>query len=113
MKDLQQLERMVTPILSHLNNLRQKLKEAIKVTDEAHAEFDSSHLLNIWLQGRTELRPTWGHFLWILRKIKLDSIADHIETCLSGVLIQESTSYVNTTTVNDDSEIVGDQGEDK
>ena len=45
---------------------------------------NSSSLLEMWIQGCASLRPTWRHFFWALREIKLNHLADQIEASLSG-----------------------------
>ena len=56
-------------------------------------------LLEMWVQGRASLRPTWRHFFWALREIKLNHLADQIEAFLSGEAREEDHSQ--------------EQGEDK
>ncbi len=46
-------------------------------------------LLDMWEEGRASLRPTWRHFFWALREIKLNHLADQIEALLSGVAVEQ------------------------
>ena len=53
---------------------------------------NSSLLLELWVQGRASLRPTWRHFFWALREIKLNHLADQIEAFLSGVAVEQAAT---------------------
>ena len=55
-------------------------------------EYNSFSLLEMWLQGHASLRPTWRHFFWALREIKLNHLADQIEAFLSGVTVDQATT---------------------
>jgi hypothetical protein len=68
---------------------------------------DSSSLLEMWVQGRASLRPTWRHFFWALREIKLNHLADQIEASLTGVAVEQ----VATSTVTLDEGNKQEQGE--
>lgn len=45
-------------------------------------------VLKNWLQGQASLLPTWRHFFWIMREIKLDHLAEQTETYLSGRTVE-------------------------
>ena len=49
-------------------------------------------LLEIWVQGRASLHPTWRHFFWALRELKLNHLADEIEAYLSGVAVDQAAT---------------------
>ena len=51
-----------------------------------------SSLLEMWVQGRASLRPTWRHFFWALREIKLNRLADQIEAFLNGVAVEQAAT---------------------
>ena len=53
---------------------------------------NSSSLLEMWIQGHASLRPTWRHFFWALREIKLNHLADQIESFLSGVAVEQAAT---------------------
>ena len=53
---------------------------------------NSSSLLEMWVQGRASLRPTWRHFFWALREIKLNRLADQIEAFLNGVAVEQAAT---------------------
>ena len=55
-------------------------------------EFNSFSLLYKWLQGRASLHPTWRHFFWALREIKLNHLAEQIEVYLSGVAVEQAAT---------------------
>ena len=46
----------------------------------------------MWLQGRASLHPTWRHFFWVLREIKLNHLAEQIEVYLSGVAVEQAAT---------------------
>ena len=61
--------------------------------DKVDLPIDSSFsLLKMWIQGCASLRPTWRHFFWALREIKLNHLADQIESFLSGVAIEQAAA---------------------
>ena len=49
-------------------------------------------LLEMWVQGHASLRPTWRHFFWALREIKLNHLVDQIEAFLSGVAVDQAAT---------------------
>ena len=51
---------------------------------------NSSSLFEMWVQGRASLHPTWRHFFWALREIKLNRLADQIEAFLNGVAVKHA-----------------------
>ena len=55
---------------------------------------NSSSLLEMWVQGRASLRPTWRHFFWALREIKLNHLADQIEAFLNGVAVEQAATSI-------------------
>ena len=60
-----------------------------KVNFPTHVD-NSFSLLEMWVQGHASLRPTWRHFFWALREIKLNHLADQIEAFLSGVAVDQA-----------------------
>lgn len=57
----------------------QQLQSIIKVKHfEANKGYDS--LLRLWIKGHGGLHPTWRHLFWVLREIKLNHMADQIES---------------------------------
>ena len=53
---------------------------------------NSFSLLEMWVQGHASLRPTWRHFFWALREIKLNHLADQMEAFLSGVAVEQAAT---------------------
>ena len=78
---LRELEAYKTPL--------QSVTGMDKVDLTTHVD-DSFSLLEMWAQGRASLRPTWRHFFWALREIKLNYIADQMEAFLSGVAVDQA-----------------------
>ena len=91
MKALSRLEKIGITNLRELNAHKQPLQSVIGIEiDELPMEFNS--LLNMWLQGRASLHPTWRHFLWVLREIKLNHLAEQIEVYLNGVAVEQAAT---------------------
>ena len=66
---------------------------------------NSLSLLKMWIQGRASLRPTWRHFFWALREIKLNHLADQMETFLSGVAVDlTATSNLDVSPGSEETE---------
>ena len=89
MEALSRLEQIgITPLreLEAYKTLLQSVTGMDKVDLPTHVD-DSFSLLEMWVQGRASLRPTWRHFFWALREIKLNYLADQIEAVLSGVAV--------------------------
>ena len=65
--------------LQEIDSHIQELQSIIKVKHiEANKGYDS--LLRLWIEGHGSLHPTWRHLFWVLREIKLNHIADQIES---------------------------------
>ena len=93
---LRELEAYKTPL--------QSVTGMDKVDLPTHLD-NSFSLLEMWLQGRASLRPTWRHFFWALRKIELNHLADQIEAFLSGVAVdQAATSALDISPGSEETE---------
>ena len=87
METLSQFERIGIRPLEELETYKSQLQTVVGM-DKVDLPIDnSSSLLNMWVQGRASLRPTWRHFFWALREIKLNHLADQIEASLSVVAV--------------------------
>ena len=96
----------ITPLreLEAYNTPLQSVTGMDKVYLPTHVD-DSFSLLEMWVKGRASLRPTWRHFFWALREIKLNHLADQIEAFLSGVAVdQTSTSDLDVSPGSDGTE---------
>ena len=80
---LRELEAYKTPL--------QSVTGMDKVDLPTH-KYNSFSLLEMWLQGRASLRPTWRHFFWALREIKLNHLVDQIDAFLSGVAVDQAAT---------------------
>ena len=90
METLSRLERIGIRPLQELEAYKGQLQSVVGM-DEVDLPIDnSSSLLEMWIQGRASLRPTWRHFFWALREIKLNHLADQIEASLSGVAVVQA-----------------------
>ena len=78
---LRELEAYKTPL--------QSVTGMDKVDLPTHVD-GSFSLLEMWAQGHASLHPTWRHFFWALREIKLNHLVDQIEAFLSGVAIDQA-----------------------
>ena len=87
---LSQLEQIGIRALEELEAYKRPLQSVVGM-DKVDLPIDnSSSLLEMWVQGRASLRPTWRHFFWALREIKLNHLADQIEASLSGVAVEQA-----------------------
>lgn len=93
MKVLFWLEKIGVTIFNELDDYKQPLQSMIGI--DSPAGFNSFSTLNMWLQGRTRLRPTWRHFVWALREIQLSHCADQIEYHVRVKYIEQPASSSN------------------
>jgi hypothetical protein len=90
METLSRLEQIGIRPLRELESYKSQLQSVV-VMDRVDLSIDNSlSLLKMWVQGRASLRPTWRHFFWALREIKLNHLADQIEASLSGVAVEQA-----------------------
>ena len=79
MKVLSMLNEAGVINLQEIEAHTQQLQSIIKIKhSEANKGYDS--LLHLWIKGHGSLHPTWRHLFWILREIKLNHMADQIES---------------------------------
>ena len=91
-KALSRLEQIGIASLRELDAHRSPFQSVVGM-DKVDLPIDnSSSLLEMWVQGRASLRPTWRHFFWALREIKLNHLADQIEAFLSGVAVEQAAT---------------------
>ena len=87
MEALSRLEQIGVTSLRELDPYIRPLQSVVGV--DLSIDNNSSSLLELWVQGRASLRPTWRHFFWALREIKLNQLADQIKAFLSGVTVEQ------------------------
>ena len=91
-KALSLLEQIGIASLRELDAHRSPLQSVVGM-DKVDLPIDnSSSLLEMWVQGHASLRPTWRHFFWALREIKLNHLADQIEAFFSGVAVEKAAT---------------------
>jgi hypothetical protein len=83
LETLFQLDQIGITLLSELEAYKSPLQSVVGMDKVDLPIDDSSSLLEMWVQGRASLRPTWRHFFWALREIRLNHLADQIETFLA------------------------------
>ena len=89
MEVLSQLEQFGITSLKELETYARPLQSVFGM-DKVDFPIDNSFsLLEMWVQGHASIRPTWRHFFWALREIKLNHLADQIEAFLSGVAVEQ------------------------
>ena len=91
-KALSRLEQIGLTTLRKLDAHRSPLWSVVGMGKVDLLMDNSSSLLEMWVQGRASLRPTWRHFFWALREIKLNHLADQIEAFLSGVAVEQAAT---------------------
>ena len=89
MEALSQLEQFGITSLRELDPYIRPLQSVVEVDLPVD---NSSSLLEMWVQGRASLHPTWRHFFWALREIKLNHLADQIEAFLNGVAVEQAAT---------------------
>ena len=89
-KDLSWLKQMDDTSIRELETYKSPLQSVVGM-DKIDLPIDNSFsLLEMWVQGHTSLNPTWRHFFWALREVKLNHVADQIEAFLSGVAVKQT-----------------------
>ena len=92
MEALSQLEQIGITPLRELEAYKRPLQSVVEM-DQVDLPIDNSFsLLEMWIQGHANLRPTWRHFFWALREIKLNHLADQIEAFLSGMTVEQGAA---------------------
>ena len=92
MKALSRLELFGITSLRELDAYINSFQSVVGM-DKVDLPIDNSiSLLEMWVQGHASLRPTWRHFFWALREIKLNHLADQIEASLSGVAVEQAAT---------------------
>ena len=90
MEALSQFERIGIS-LKELEAYKTALLSVTGVDQVDLTALNSFSLLKMWVQGRASIHPTWRHFIWALREIKLNNLADQIESFFSGVAVEKAT----------------------
>lgn len=79
MKMLSMLNEAGVIQLQEIEAHTQHLQSIIKVKHiEANKGYNS--LLRLWSEGHGSLHPTWRHLFWVLRELKLNHMADQLES---------------------------------
>jgi hypothetical protein len=92
MEILSQLEQIGITSLRELEAYKSPLQSVVGMDNVDLPTDDSFSLLEMWVQGYASLRPTWRHFFWALREIKLNHLADQIEASLSGMAVEQAAT---------------------
>ena len=105
MKAISRLEQFGIASFREIDAYKSPLQSVVGM-DEVDLPIDNSFsLLEMWVQGRASLRPTWRHFFWALREIKLNHLADQIEAFLSGVAVEQAaTSNLDVSSGSEETE---------
>ena len=92
MKALSWLKEMGDTPLRELETYKSPLQSVLGMDKVDLPVHNSFSLLEMWVQGHASLCPTWRHFFWALREIKLNHLADQIEAFLSGVAVEQAAT---------------------
>ena len=92
MEVIYHLKQIGTISFAELEDYKRPLRSVVGL-DNVDLPIDNSFsLLEMWVQGHASLHPTWRHFFWALREIKLNHLADQIEAFLSGVAVEQAVT---------------------
>ena len=105
MEAISRLDQIGTKPLAELEAHKRSLQSVVGM-DKVDLPIDNSFsLLEMWVQGRASLRPTWRHFFWALREIKLNHLANQIEAFLNGVAVEQAaTSNLDVSPESEETE---------
>ena len=78
--------------LKTLESYKRQLIDIVGIVATDLTSVSLSFLLEMWIQGRASLDPTWRHLFWALRETKLNHFANQIESCLNGVVAEQETT---------------------
>ena len=109
MEALHELEGFGVINLKNLESYTKQLNDAVGI--EA-TDLTLYSLLEMWIEGRASLDPTWRHLFWALRETKLNHLANQIESYLSGVVAEQETSNLDPNPDREASER-GGEGESR
>jgi hypothetical protein len=110
METLSRLEQISITSLRELEAYKSQLQSVLGLDKVDLPINHSFSLLEMWIQGHASLRPTWRHFFWALREIKLNHLADQIEASLTGVAVEQAAT--STSDVSPGSEETEGREED-
>lgn len=104
MKVLSMLDKAHIIQLQEIETHVQQLQSIIKVKHiDANKGYNS--LLNLWIKGHSSLHPTWRHLFWVLREIKLNHMADQIESYFQLLAIDhEHVNFGNESSERNNTE---------
>ena len=106
---LRELEGFGAIDLKTLENSKIQLNDAVGIEATDLTSISLSSLLEIWIQGRASIDPTWRHLVWALRQTKLYHFANQVESYLNGVVAeQEMSSNLDPNADRDGSERGGE-----
>ena len=86
MKALSQLETSGIPVLSSLDIMK-SFQQFLGLSEPT--TYTPALVLDSWLRGLSNVPPTWKNLLLIICQLNLDSLAQQIETYLSGGTVKE------------------------
>ena len=111
MEPLSRLEQIGIRALRELEAYKGQLQSVVGIDKVDLPIYNSSSLLEMWIEGCASLRPTWRHFFWALREIKLNHLADQIEASLSVVAIEQAAAAISEETEGREEDNKQEQGE--
>ena len=113
MKALRKLEGFGVINLKTLESYKRQLIDVVGIEATDLTSVRLASLLEIWIQGRASLDPTWRHFFWALRETKLNHFANQIESYLNGVVAEQETSSNLDPNADRDGSERGGEGESR
>ena len=112
MEAIYYLEQIGTESLAELEAYKRPLQSIVGMEKVDLPTDNSFSFLEMWVQGYASLHPTWRHFFWALREIKLNYLADQIKALLSGVAMEQAATCTSNLDVSPGSEETEGREED-
>ena len=94
MEAISKLEHLDITFSGDFKQYERSLQSVLGIDLDDSSGFSIYSLLKEWLQQRASLIPTWRHLFWALREVRLNYLADKMETYLEGKTVEQVTHPV-------------------
>ena len=97
MKALTVMEGAGIPLMSYLSDYIWDIQQALHIT--SFSDVNLNTLLDSWLGQFVGIRPTWNNLLMLIRHLRLDDLAQQIETYLSRRTMEQNLEEEKYATI--------------